>query len=89
MTTNLPKLSNRAKLALDVLADGGEFIHRLERNSYTGREQFHCRLKRAGSGGIVKGIGLHAFYELKEGGFLVAHSAANTSVSSYYKLRVA
>ena len=38
--TNLPNLSNRAKKALEVLADGGRFVHRLERNSYTGREQF-------------------------------------------------
>jgi hypothetical protein len=84
--TNLPKLSGRAKLALDVLADGGQFVHRLERNSYTGREQFHYRLKRAG-GALVRGVGLSAFYELKDLGFLALNAAIGTSVSSYFKLR--
>ena len=82
--TNLPKLSNRASAALDVLSDGGQFSYRLERNSYTGREQFQYRLERA-DGSIVKGIGLHAFYELQDGGFLTQNYS--TSVSSYYQLK--
>ena len=62
--TNLPKLSNRAQKALDVLADGGRFVHRLERNN-TGREQFHHRLQREG-GYTVSGVGLSAFYRTPE-----------------------
>lgn len=88
MTTNLPELSNRAKRALDVLADGGRFVCRLERNSYTGREQFHYRLQPARASSwdsVVRGVGHAAFYELKNAGFL-APAGGNTSVSSYYKL---
>jgi hypothetical protein len=81
--TNLPKLSNRSRKALDVLADGGTFVSRLERNGYTGREQWAYRLQQTG-GSIVRGIGLASFYELKDLGFLVLASC--TSVSSYYKL---
>jgi hypothetical protein len=43
MTANLPKLSNRAQQALEILANGGEMVHRLERNGYTGRDQFATR----------------------------------------------
>ncbi|HAX40611.1 MAG TPA: hypothetical protein DCY10_07035 [Clostridiales bacterium] len=84
--TNLPQLSARAQKALDVLADGGQFRHGLERNSYTGREQFQYRLQPKG-GGVVKGVGIAAFYELDKLGMLVA--ASSTSVATYYKLRVA
>lgn len=83
--TNLPPLSGRARKALDVLADGGQFCHGLERNSYTGREQFHYRLQKAGS--TVRGVGMAAFYELKDAGLLVC--ASSTSVATYYKLAVA
>lgn len=87
--TNLPKLSTRAQKALDVLADGGRFIHRLERDSYTGRDQFHYRLARNLSTGIVKGVGLAAFYELKDKEFLALCPNEGTSVSTYYKLNAA
>jgi hypothetical protein len=83
--SNLPTLSNRAKLALDVLADGGQFVHRLERDAYTGRDKFRHRL--IAEGHAVKGIGGAAFHELKALGFL-APAGGNTSVSSYYKLNV-
>jgi hypothetical protein len=85
--TNLPKLSNRAQKALDVLADGGRFVYRLERNSFTGREQFRHRLQAAG-GFNVSGVGLSAFYELEKAGFLTL-AGGGTSVSTYYKLSVA
>lgn len=81
--TNLPNLSNRAKKALDVLADGGQFCCRLERNSYTGREQFAYRLLKEGR--VVRGIGLAAFYEIKDSFLTLADGG--TSVSTYYKLR--
>lgn len=81
--TNLPELSTRAKRALDVLADGGEFVCRLERNSYTGREQFAYRLLKDGR--VVRGIGLAAFYEIKDRFLTIADGG--TSVSTYYKLR--
>jgi hypothetical protein len=61
--SNMPKLSSRAQKALDVLADGGRFVNRLERDSYTGREQFHRRLiTRPGAwDAVVKGVGHAAF----------------------------
>jgi hypothetical protein len=83
--TNLPTLSNRAKKALDILADGGRFVCRLERNGYTGREQFAYRLLKDGR--VVGGIGMAAFYEVKDG--FLALCENNTSVSTYYKLRAA
>lgn len=84
--TNLPALSGRAKRALDVLADGGRFVQQLERNGYTGREQWQYRLK-TDRHGVVRGIGLRAFYELRDAGFLAQNFAMTTSVSSYYELR--
>jgi hypothetical protein len=83
--TNLPKLSNRAQKALNILADGGSFVYRLERNGYTGREQWKYHLNDS-EGFTVRGVGLSAFYELNDQGFLAASNS--TSVSSYYKLRV-
>lgn len=81
--SNLPNLSNRAKKALEVLSDGGRFVERLERDSYTGRDQFHMRLMSGAS--VVRGVGLAAFYELKSRGFLCI-AGGNTSVSTYWKL---
>lgn len=81
--TNLPKLSTRAQKALDILADGGKFVCRLERNSYTGREQFAYRLLKEGR--VVRGIGLAAFYEIKDAFLTICDH--NTSVSTYYQLR--
>jgi len=83
--TNLPKLSNRAQKALDVLADGGQFVYRLERNSFTGREQFARHLLNS-DGYKVGGIGNAAFYELDKADF-IAVAGGGTSVSTYYKLR--
>jgi len=83
-TTNLPNLSARAQKALDILADGGQFRHGLERNNYTGREKFQYRLQPKG-GGVVRGVGIAAFYELDKCGMLVP--ASSTSVATYYKLR--
>lgn len=86
--TNMPKLSARAQKALEVLANGGRFVNRLERNSYTGREQFHRRLQVTSSwNSTVRGIGHAAFYELERAGFLVAAIGEWTSVSEVYKLR--
>ena len=83
--TNMPNLSTRAKAALDILADGGQFKYALERNSYTGREQFQWRLLAA-RGGRVPGIGGAAFHELEDKGFAfrrVANGFMGSS-SSYY-----
>jgi len=86
--TNLPTLSSRAKKALDILADGGSFCRRLERNSYTRREQFQYRLIDA-QGFTLRGVGLSAFYELERHNFLRIADGASTSVSTYFKLRAA
>jgi hypothetical protein len=81
--TNLPRISGRAKKALEILADGGRFVCRLERNNYNGREQFAYRLLKNGQ--VVRGIGLAAFYEIKDQFLTICDN--NTSVSTYYKLR--
>ena len=84
--TNQPKLSRRAQQALEILANGGHMVHRLERNSYTGREQFHTRfcLNHAW-GSAVKGLGFKTRCELEDAGFrLVAFDWS--SVATRYKL---
>ena len=81
--SNLPQLSSRAQKALDILADGGKFVCRLERNSYTRREQFQYRLLKEGH--VVRGIGLSAFYEIKDKFLTICDH--NTSVSTYYQIR--
>lgn len=81
--TNLPKLSNRAKQALEILSNGGEVVHRLERNSYTGREQFATRFVMRGS--VIKGLGFATRHELEKAGFQFV-ATNSTSVSTYYKL---
>lgn len=83
MASNLPNLSARAQKALDILADGGQFCCRLERNRYTGRDKFAYRLLKNGQ--VVRGIGLAAFYEIKDQFLTICEN--NTSVSTYYKLR--
>lgn len=82
-TTNLPQLSARAQKALDVLSDGGTFINRLERDSYTGRDTWKYRLQTA-EGCIIRGVGMSAFYELQRQGFIA--NWLQTSVSTHYKL---
>jgi hypothetical protein len=87
MSTNLPKMSKRAAQALDVLADGGRFRYGLERNSYTGREQFQWRLEHA-RGGRVHGVGGAAYRELCSKGFAFRSEAAGfTGIATYYYLK--
>ena len=81
--TNLPKLSNRAKQALDLLADGGEVVHRLERNSYTGREQFQTRFVMRGQ--VIRGLGFATRTELEKAGFRLCVAHRN-SCATFYKL---
>ena len=83
--SNLPKLSARAHKALDILANGGTMVHRLERDSYTGREQFATRFCANGTSGVVKGLGIKTRYELEDAGFSF-RPVNSTSVSTYYKL---
>ena len=82
--TNMPKMSARAARALDVLADGGRFDYALERNGYTGREQFQYRL-RAHDGSTVKGISGTTFRELRAAGFIgqATRNGFTGSSSSY------
>jgi hypothetical protein len=77
-------LTARAKKAIAVLTDGGEFAQRLERDNYTGREQFAYRLENH-EGYVVRGFGGATFYELKDAGMLKLNNT--TSVSSYYGLK--
>lgn len=84
--SNQPKLSKRAQQALEVLSNGGEMVHRLERNSYTGREQFETRFcASAAWNSVVKGLGFATRTELEKAGFRfrIAHSS---SVATHYKL---
>lgn len=84
--TNQPKLSSRAIKALDLLANGGEIQYRLERNSYTGREQFEtrfCATKAWNS--AVKGLGHATRAELEKAGFRFK-AVHRTSVNTSYVL---
>jgi hypothetical protein len=81
--SNLPKLSSRAQRALDLLADGGEIVHRLERDPYTRRDQFHTRFVRGGQ--VVRGLGFQTRRELESAGFRF-RPVHSTSVSTYFKL---
>ena len=83
--TNQPKLSTRAAKALDILANGGRMVERLERNSYTGREQWQTRFTANGTAGVVRGLGIKTKFELQDAGFSFI-ATNSTSVSTYYKL---
>lgn len=86
--SNMTKLSTRAMKALEVLSNGGRFVNRLERNSYTGREQFHRRLLATRSwNSVVRGIGGAAFHELDKFGMLEYAAGEWSSVTEVYKLR--
>ena len=82
--TNMPKMSSRASAALDVLADGGQFVDRLERNSFTGREQWTVRSldsKRQ----VVRGVGRAAYRELDKAMMLFTQDRFSTAI--YYRLK--
>lgn len=67
---NQPKLSTRAQQALELLANGGVIQYRLERNGYTGREQFQTRFCRSSRwNDVVKGLGHATRHELEGAGF--------------------
>lgn len=84
--SNQPKLSRRAEQALEILANGGEMVHRLERNGYTGRDQFQTRFcTSAAWGSAVKGLGFKTRCELEDAGFRFI-AAYHSSVSTHYKL---
>jgi len=84
----MAKLSNRAAEALDVLAGGGRFDYKLERNRRTGREQFHYRLRRKG-GQVVTGISGATFRELEAAGFLQGQWGVAHQHQYQHQLRVA
>ena len=75
------KLSPRAARAVALMKSGAQFVKRLERDGYTGREQWKTRLMQNGI--AVKGYGAATFREL---GRLIEYTGYGTSVSSYYKL---
>ena len=76
------KLSPRAARAVALMKSGAQFAKRLERDGYTGREQWKTRLVHNGS--AVKGYGAATFREL---GNMIEPAGYGTSVSSYYALR--
>ena len=82
--TNAPKLSARAIRALDTLSDGGAFVERLERNSYTGREQWEVRLLDIGKQ-VVRGVGRSAMRELDAAAMLFTSDRFSTA--TYYGLK--
>lgn len=85
-TANLPKLSSRAARALEILANGGEMVHRLERNSFTGREQFETRFCASKAWhSAVKGLGFATRQELERAGFRFK-AVHRSSVSTSYTL---
>lgn len=82
--SNQPKLSARAQQALDILSNGGEIQHRLERNSYTGREQFQTRFTTSTAWhGVVKGLGLATRLELEKAGIALKVAHRSSVCTSY------
>lgn len=75
------KLSPRGARAVALLKDGAQFVKRLERDGYTGREQWKTRLVKNGQ--HVKGYGVSTFAEISQ---MLAPASRGTSVSSYYML---
>ncbi len=75
------KLSARAARAVAMMKDGAQFVKRLERDGYTGREQWKTRLVKSGQ--PVKGYGVSTFTEISR---MLVPASRGTSVSSYYKL---
>lgn len=73
-------ISTRAAKAIELLKNGAEYRHMLERDSYTGREQFQYRL--IANGKPIKGYGIQTFYEIRH---MLAYTRG-TSVSSYYRI---
>ena len=85
---NAPRLSKRATHALRVLADGGRFLYRLERNPRTGRDHFKGRL-RAADGSTVPGISTATLIELQRRGLVVnTGRRAMTGGLEEYRLRL-
>jgi hypothetical protein len=74
------QLSARAQKALALLNEGALFRYRLERDSYTGRDQFKTALVMNGK--KVRGYGFKTFDELRS--MLSVYNS--TSVSTYYQL---
>ena len=82
--SNMPPVSARAQRALGILADGGQFVKRLERNGFTGREQWETRLLTSDKQ-VVRGIGAAAFRELD--GAMLLFTADRFSTATYYGLK--
>ena len=77
-------LSSRGQKALNLLKDGGYMVERLERDSYTNKEQFKTRFMD-NKMNIIKGLGVKTKFELEDNN--INFSIWNTtSVSSYYKI---
>ena len=75
------KISARAARAVSMLKGGAQFVKRLERDGYTGREQWKTRLVKGGQ--PVKGYGVSTFNEISR---MLVPASLGTSVSSYYKI---
>ena len=82
LSVKIMQLSPRARKAYAVLQEGGRYVQRLEKDAWTGREQFQYRLLGKG-GAVIKGYGFKVFWEL-EG--LLSRADGGTSVSTYYKI---
>ena len=74
-------LDARSARAVELLKEGAEFVCRLERDSYTNREQFKYHLLMNGK--KVRGFGIATFYDIKN---MLVMTNGGTSVSTYYKL---
>ncbi len=79
-------LSTRAQKALDILKNDGFMVKRLERDSYTGREEFKTRFLD-NKMKVIKGLGIKTSFELEDNGIFLS-IWSSTSVSTYYKIAV-
>jgi hypothetical protein len=76
-------LSKRAKRALDLLAQGAEFVCRIERDPTTDIK--HLKYRVILDGQVIPDLGVGTFNELRNAGYLI--SSEESSVSSHYKLK--
>lgn len=82
------ELSKRAQRAVDLMMDGAEPVHRLER-CYTGGEKWTWRLLADGTwDSVIKGFGFQTFDELRRKGFIRPTFESNTSVCKRYRLHL-
>lgn len=72
-------LSKKAQAVLVLMQAGAYWRHALEKDDYTGREQFKTRLRDA-NGYVIKGYGFQTRQEMMDAYLLVRRDCPRSSV---------